>query len=71
MDVEVKYGGDPIPGSPFPVDVAPPLDLDRVKVKNLGDSKIFNSRVEVSTKICHLTRVCCIFCIELICRLEK
>ena len=39
MDVEVTYGGDRIPGSPFPVDVAPPLDLDKVKVKDLGDSK--------------------------------
>jgi len=42
MDVEVTYGGDKIPESPFPVDVAPPLDLDQVKVKNLDDSKFAN-----------------------------
>ena len=42
MDVEVTYGGDKIPDSPFPVDVAPPLDLDKVKVKNLGESTYWN-----------------------------
>ena len=36
----MTYGGDRIPESPFPVDVVPPLDLDKVKVKDLGDSKM-------------------------------
>ena len=39
MDVVVTYGGDPIAESPFEVDVAPPLDLDKVIVKDLGDSR--------------------------------
>uniref|UniRef100_A0A8D2LUT5 Filamin C n=1 Tax=Varanus komodoensis TaxID=61221 RepID=A0A8D2LUT5_VARKO len=30
MVVTVTYGGDPIPKSPFPVHVAPPLDLSKV-----------------------------------------
>nr|XP_026692754.1 filamin-B isoform X41 [Ciona intestinalis] len=37
MDVEVTYGGDKIPNSPFPVDVAPALDVNAVKVKGLED----------------------------------
>ncbi|XP_077196543.1 filamin-C isoform X2 [Paroedura picta] len=41
MAVTVTYGGDPIPKSPFPVTVAPPLDLSKVKVQGL------NSKVDV------------------------
>uniref|UniRef100_H2ZJ16 Uncharacterized protein n=1 Tax=Ciona savignyi TaxID=51511 RepID=H2ZJ16_CIOSA len=37
MDVDVTYGGDRVPGSPFPVDVAPPLDVNAIKVKGLDD----------------------------------
>uniref|UniRef100_H2ZJ18 Uncharacterized protein n=1 Tax=Ciona savignyi TaxID=51511 RepID=H2ZJ18_CIOSA len=40
MDVDVTYGGDRVPGSPFPVDVAPPLDVNAIKVKGLDDSKL-------------------------------
>ncbi|XP_067325491.1 filamin-C isoform X8 [Anolis sagrei] len=37
MAVTVTYGGDPIPKSPFPVNVAPPLDLSKVKVQGLNN----------------------------------
>lgn len=39
MAVTVTYGGDPIPKSPFVVNVAPPLDLSKVKVQGLNSSK--------------------------------
>lgn len=35
----VKFGGDPIPKSPFTVGVAAPLDLDKVILDNLDGSK--------------------------------
>ncbi|KAM6320917.1 LOW QUALITY PROTEIN: filamin-C [Aegotheles albertisi] len=41
LSVAVTYGGDPIPHSPFPVTVAPPLQLSKVKVQGL------NSKAEV------------------------
>ncbi|XP_075285684.1 LOW QUALITY PROTEIN: filamin-C [Opisthocomus hoazin] len=41
LAVVVTYGGDPIPRSPFPVTVAPPLQLGKVKVTGL------NSKAEV------------------------
>lgn len=41
MAVTVKFGGDPIPKSPFSVGVAAPLDLNKVTVDNL------NGRAEV------------------------
>ncbi|XP_054034987.1 filamin-C [Dryobates pubescens] len=41
LAVVVTYGGDQIPKSPFPVTVAPPLQLGKVKVQGL------NSKVEV------------------------
>ncbi|XP_039204026.1 filamin-B isoform X4 [Crotalus tigris] len=41
MGIQVNYGGDPIPGSPFTVDVAAPLDLSKVKISGL------ENRVEV------------------------
>uniref|UniRef100_A0A8C4T6N6 Filamin A n=1 Tax=Erpetoichthys calabaricus TaxID=27687 RepID=A0A8C4T6N6_ERPCA len=37
MGVNVTYGGDPIPKSPFSVGVAPALDLSKIKVAGLGD----------------------------------
>ncbi|KAL7979831.1 hypothetical protein Chor_008169, partial [Crotalus horridus] len=37
MAVTVTYGGDAIPKSPFPVYVAPPLDLGKVKVQGLNN----------------------------------
>ncbi|XP_076819806.1 filamin-A-like isoform X4 [Clavelina lepadiformis] len=37
MDVDVTYGGDRVPDGPFPVDVAPELNVDNVKVKGLED----------------------------------
>lgn len=36
MAVTVKFGGDPIPKSPFSVGVAAPLDLNKVTVDNLN-----------------------------------
>lgn len=39
MAVTVTYGGDPVPKSPFVVNVAPPLDLSKVKVQGLNSSK--------------------------------
>ncbi|XP_066452680.1 filamin-B isoform X9 [Eleutherodactylus coqui] len=41
MKVDVNYGGDPIPKSPFSVGVAAPLDLSKIKINGL------DSRVEV------------------------
>ncbi|XP_028574971.2 filamin-B isoform X2 [Podarcis muralis] len=41
MNVQVSYGGDPIPRSPFTVGVAAPLDLSKIKVNGL------ENRVEV------------------------
>ncbi|XP_062347484.1 filamin-C [Cinclus cinclus] len=41
LSVVVTYGGDPIPKSPFPITVAPPLQLGKVKVQGL------NSKAEV------------------------
>lgn len=39
MQVLVTYGGGPIPKSPFTVGVAAPLDLSRIKVNGLENSK--------------------------------
>nr|XP_056708855.1 filamin-B isoform X2 [Euleptes europaea] len=41
MKVQVAYGGDPIPKSPFTVGVAAPLDLSKIKINGL------ENRVEV------------------------
>ncbi|XP_069485637.1 filamin-C isoform X3 [Ambystoma mexicanum] len=37
LTVSVTYGGDPVPKSPFVVNVAPPLDLGKVKVHGLNN----------------------------------
>ncbi|XP_078275764.1 filamin-C isoform X2 [Rhinoraja longicauda] len=37
MMVTVTYGGDQVPKSPFTVNVAPPLDLNKVKVQGLNN----------------------------------
>ncbi|XP_041934138.1 filamin-C-like isoform X11 [Alosa sapidissima] len=37
MSISVFHGGDPIPKSPFNISVAPPLDLNRVKVQGLNN----------------------------------
>lgn len=39
MSISVCHGGDPIPKSPFTITVAPPLDLNKVKVQGLNTSK--------------------------------
>uniref|UniRef100_A0A8C9SJS0 Filamin C n=1 Tax=Scleropages formosus TaxID=113540 RepID=A0A8C9SJS0_SCLFO len=41
MTISVSHGGDSIPKSPFMITVAPPLDLNKVKVQGL------NSKVDV------------------------
>ncbi|XP_024140416.1 filamin-C isoform X1 [Oryzias melastigma] len=41
LSITVCHGGDPIPQSPFRINVAPPLDLNKVIVQSL------NSRVDV------------------------
>lgn len=38
LGVNVTYGGDQIPKSPFNVGVAPTLDLGKIKISGLGDS---------------------------------
>lgn len=42
MQVLVTYGGDPIPKSPFSVGVAAPLDLSKIKINGLENSKCVN-----------------------------
>ncbi|XP_076577758.1 filamin-C isoform X8 [Chaetodon auriga] len=37
MSITVCHGGDPIPKSPFNITVAPPLDLNKVKVQGLNN----------------------------------
>ncbi|KAL0196235.1 hypothetical protein M9458_009807, partial [Cirrhinus mrigala] len=37
MSISVCHGGDPIPKSPFTISVAPPLDLNKVKVQGLNN----------------------------------
>ncbi|XP_052410438.1 filamin-C isoform X3 [Carassius gibelio] len=37
MSISVCHGGDPIPKSPFTITVAPPLDLNKVKVQGLNN----------------------------------
>ncbi|KAF6090406.1 filamin A [Phyllostomus discolor] len=37
VGVNVTYGGDPIPKSPFSVGVSPSLDLSKIKVSGLGE----------------------------------
>lgn len=46
MAIMVTHGGDPVPKSPFKVTVAPSLDLGKVKVQGLNESKHFNSTVK-------------------------
>lgn len=42
IGVNVTYGGDHIPKSPFSVGVAPTLDLSKIKISGLGDSMYIN-----------------------------
>lgn len=39
LAVVVTYGGDQVPRSPFTVNVAPPLQLSKVKVQGLNNSE--------------------------------
>lgn len=39
MSISVTHGGDPIPKSPFHITVAPALDIGKVKVEGLDNSK--------------------------------
>ncbi|XP_078597417.1 filamin-C-like isoform X25 [Branchiostoma floridae x Branchiostoma japonicum] len=46
MNVSVNYAGKPIPKSPFKVNVAPPVDLSKVKVDGLGESMFVDAPTE-------------------------
>lgn len=46
MSIIVCHGGDPIPKSPFTIIVAPPLDLNKVKVQGLNNSKSVREKME-------------------------
>ncbi|XP_029102180.1 filamin-A-like isoform X2 [Scleropages formosus] len=48
MGVNVTYGGDSIPKSPFPVTVAPSVDLSKVKVSGLGKKIVVGKDQEVT-----------------------
>lgn len=39
MSISVSYGGEPVPKSPFNISVAPPLDLNKVRVHGLDKSE--------------------------------
>lgn len=47
MSISVTHGGDPIPKSPFHITVAPALDIGKVKVEGLDNSKSQVSNVYV------------------------
>ncbi|XP_078730303.1 filamin-C-like isoform X1 [Lampetra fluviatilis] len=47
MSVGVTYGGDHIPRSPFPVAVAPPLDLSKIKIEGLDNKMEVNKDQEL------------------------
>lgn len=47
MAISVTHGGDPIPKSPFHITVAPPLDIGKVKVDGLDNSKFQMSNIYV------------------------
>lgn len=47
MSISVTHGGDPIPKSPFHITVAPPLDIGKVKVDGLDNSKFHMSSIYV------------------------
>lgn len=49
MQVLVTYGGDPIPKSPFTVGVAAPLDLSKIKINGLENSKCVMRPLAAST----------------------
>ncbi|XP_061075781.1 filamin-A-like isoform X1 [Conger conger] len=50
MGVNVTYGGDPIPRSPFSVAVAPSVDLSKVKVSGLPDKMTVGKDQDVAVK---------------------
>lgn len=48
MSITVCHGGDPIPKSPFSIVVAPPLDLSKIKVQGLNNSKYVTEALKLS-----------------------
>ncbi|XP_077070546.1 filamin-A isoform X2 [Siphateles boraxobius] len=50
MGMNVTYGGDPIPKSPFAVAVAPSLDLSKVKVAGLGNTMAVGKDQDITVK---------------------
>lgn len=59
MGVNVTYGGDSIPKTPFTVPVAPSLDLSKIRVAGLGDRTLlvlfvynrFETRLDTSDEL--------------------
>uniref|UniRef100_A0A8C8ZP67 Filamin A n=1 Tax=Prolemur simus TaxID=1328070 RepID=A0A8C8ZP67_PROSS len=50
VGVNVTYGGDPIPKSPFSVGVSPSLDLSKIKVSGLGEKVDIGKDQEFTVK---------------------
>uniref|UniRef100_A0A2I2Y447 Filamin A n=1 Tax=Gorilla gorilla gorilla TaxID=9595 RepID=A0A2I2Y447_GORGO len=50
VGVNVTYGGDPIPKSPFSVAVSPSLDLSKIKVSGLGEKVDIGKDQEFTVK---------------------
>ncbi|KAI1892165.1 hypothetical protein AGOR_G00130460 [Albula goreensis] len=50
MGVNVTYGGDSIPRSPFSVPVAPTLDLSKIQVSGLGKEMLVGKEQEIMVK---------------------
>ncbi|XP_030049986.1 filamin-A isoform X2 [Microcaecilia unicolor] len=50
LGVGVTYGGDHIPKSPFPVGIAPTLDLSKIKISGLGDKVEIGKDQEFTVK---------------------
>lgn len=45
MAIAVRHGGDPIPKSPFHINVAPLLDLSKVSIQGLNSSEYICANV--------------------------
>ncbi|XP_023664499.2 filamin-A-like isoform X2 [Paramormyrops kingsleyae] len=50
MGVNVTYGGDPIPKSPFPVVLTPATDLSKIKVSGLEDKIVVGKEQGIAVK---------------------
>lgn len=48
MSITVCHGGDPIPKSPFHINVAPLLDLSKVCIQGLNSSEYIYAKPDLS-----------------------